>query len=70
MSNCYSNSCLYFYEILTMKINIGVIIAISIMIWIILWLVLVDLMIRTGGIYEKQTYIYEQFKDLDLKCNN
>ena len=50
-----------------MNINIKIII-VSIIIGTLLWINIADMYIRYSWIDDKQTYIYESFKNLDLKC--
>lgn len=52
-----------------MKLNLPIIIISSMIIGFILWLCMIDLVLRYSWFTERETYIYEQFKDLDIKCN-
>lgn len=52
-----------------MKIELPQIITISIIIGIIIGLCIINTILNFSGFYDKQTYIYEWFKNLDLQCN-
>lgn len=41
-----------------------------IVIWFILWISIIDLYLKKTWFEEKQSFIYNEFKKLELKCND